>query len=257
MPAPTKWFRRGPRPDSRPVAPRHSRFHQHPPQRPPSDTAERNQPVARTGRPHFPVRSRNPRRPVRPRQPRRRRIGRPGHAKLAEHRTAPLTGRNDFDGGVLTRGSRAGDRTPPPPSSRPQRQPPPDGGAPTRRAAARDARQHQAGTPRRGPQQGRGQAVIIAGQSPRATSMRCGSTRSPRSGRWSRTLSQARRSRAAARPARSTSSLARAPAAPRRAAAARRAPSCAGVAGRDSRDHREREAELGDMRQEPRFRERE
>src|SRR5213593_2203044 len=41
--------------------------------------------------------------------------------------------------------------------------------------------------------------------------MRCGSMRSPRSGRWSSTPSQARRSRAAARPARSTSWPTRAP----------------------------------------------
>src|SRR4029077_7254561 len=95
-----------------PVAPRHARFHQHPPERPSPDAAEWNQPVARTprpprgtqpapgwGRPPFPVRSRDPRRPVRPRQPRRRRIGSPGHAKLAEHGTAPLPGGGDFHGG--------------------------------------------------------------------------------------------------------------------------------------------------------------
>src|SRR6266487_5602736 len=55
-----------------PVAARHARFHQHPPQRPPPDAAQGHQPVARTRRPHLPVGSRDPGRPLGPRQPGRR-----------------------------------------------------------------------------------------------------------------------------------------------------------------------------------------
>src|SRR2546427_502336 len=150
-----------------PVAPRHSRFHQHPPQRPSPDAAERNQPVARTGRPHFPVRSRDPRRPVRARQPGRRRIGSPRHAKLAEHRTAPLPGGDDFHGG----GDRAGH---PQAIERYLRHPPARQGQPPPGWAARQLDQltpaphpqDQAGTPRRGPQQHGRQDVIIASQPP-------------------------------------------------------------------------------------------
>src|SRR2546425_4050949 len=137
-----------------PVAARHARFHQHPPQRPPPDAAQGHQPVARTRRPHLPVGSRDPGRPFSPRQPGRRRIGRPRHPELPEHRAPPLTRRDDLDRGFSDHAGhpQAIERHLGHPAD-PERQPPPGGPARQLDQLARAPHaQHETATSRRGPQ---------------------------------------------------------------------------------------------------------
>src|SRR5213593_1169085 len=78
-----------------PVAARHARFHEHPPQRPPPDAADRHQPVAWTRRPHLPPGPAHPSGPPTARQARGGAAWLPAHVKCSEDRRAPRVAGHD------------------------------------------------------------------------------------------------------------------------------------------------------------------